>query len=49
MLSGDRQLAVARAVEALMGNQPCTETEEFAYFDPKVGQVVQVDPELESA
>jgi hypothetical protein len=36
MLSGGRQLAVAAAVEALMANQPTTETEQFAYFDPKV-------------
>jgi hypothetical protein len=35
LLSGERRLAVARATESLMANQPSPETEAFAVFDPK--------------
>ena len=35
LLSGERRLPLARAVESLMANQPSHETESFAVFDPK--------------
>ena len=35
LLSGERRLPLARAVESLMANQPSHETESFALFDPK--------------
>ena len=35
LLSGERRLPLARAVESLMANQPSHEMESFAVFDPK--------------
>lgn len=35
LLSGGRQLAVTRAVEALMEGKPTPETDDFCYFDPR--------------
>lgn len=38
LLSGGRQLAVTRAVEAMMDGKPTPETDDFCYFDPRSGK-----------
>lgn len=42
LLSGERVLPIAVAVDALMANQPTPETAEYSYLDPKVphGQAI---------
>lgn len=35
LLAGGRQLAVTRAVEAVMEGKPTPETDDFCYFDPR--------------